>query len=49
MAADQLSSVLERFYQIDPLNLSNNEGIGLGLAICKSLVEDKAVKLGHQS
>ena len=37
--ADQLKYVFDRFYQVEGSYLNKNEGTGIGLALCKELVE----------
>jgi two-component system cell cycle sensor histidine kinase PleC len=39
MTKQQMKKALERFSQIKTDQLATNEGVGLGLAICKSLME----------
>jgi two-component system heavy metal sensor histidine kinase CusS len=39
IAADHLPHVFERFYRADPTRSSKNGGVGLGLAIVRSIVE----------
>jgi len=37
--AEHLPHLFERFYQVDPARSRETDGIGLGLAICRSIVE----------
>jgi signal transduction histidine kinase/CheY-like chemotaxis protein len=39
IAPDQLPYIFERFWQADPATRQQRSGLGLGLSICKSLVE----------
>ncbi len=39
IAAEHLSHVFDRFYRVDSSRSSENEGAGLGLAICRSIAE----------
>jgi two-component system heavy metal sensor histidine kinase CusS len=53
ISADHLPHVFDRFYRADPTRSSNNCGVGLGLAIVRSIVElhggrvDIASEAGH--
>lgn len=38
--ADKLTTIFERFQQVDASDSRNSEGTGLGLAICRSIVQE---------
>lgn len=47
--ADKLNSVFERFYQVDGSTKRKYGGIGLGLSICKSIIDKHYGKIWAQS
>lgn len=40
LTPEQIRRVFDRFYQVENMNRANRSGVGLGLAICKGLVEE---------
>ncbi|MEQ9519162.1 MAG: ATP-binding protein [Parvibaculum sp.] len=49
MTVEQTTRMFERFEQADPSNTRRHGGVGLGLSICKSLMEQMGGKIGVTS
>jgi signal transduction histidine kinase len=47
--ADQLSRIFERFYQVDQARSSGERGVGLGLAICREIIQAHGGRVIAQS
>lgn len=47
--AEKLDSIFDRFRQVEAADCKNNQGAGLGLTICKALVEKHGGKIGAES
>lgn len=49
MTADQLDRIFDRFEQLDPSSTRRHDGVGLGLSICKTLIDLMDGDIGVES
>jgi len=49
MATEDIPFIFNRFYKIDQQNKDTHKGVGLGLAICKQIIEFHQGKIGVRS
>jgi len=49
ISADQLQTIFEEFYQIEPTDRPRQSGLGIGLTIAKGLIEGQGGEIWAES